>query len=92
VLGKWMEANPEKVIEVLVNNAGIREDALMIWMKDEQWDSVINTSLGGFFLCNKVGREQHADEKIWKDHQYCFAFRFKRNGPGRPIIQQQKQE
>lgn len=53
-LGGWMEANPEKVIEVLVNNAGIREDALMMWMKDEQWDSVVNTSLGGFFYVTRL--------------------------------------
>ena len=54
VLGGWMEANPEKTIEVLVNNAGIREDALMMWMKDEQWDSVINTSLSGFFYVTRL--------------------------------------
>ncbi|MEO6491029.1 MAG: 3-oxoacyl-ACP reductase FabG [Ferruginibacter sp.] len=53
-LGGWMEANPDKVIEILVNNAGIREDALMMWMKDEQWDSVINTSLGGFFYVTRL--------------------------------------
>ena len=39
-LGGWIERNKEKVIEVLVNNAGIRQDALMIWMTDEQWRSV----------------------------------------------------
>ena len=54
VLTGWMEANPDKIIEVLVNNAGIREDALMMWMKDEQWDSVINTSLGGFFYVTRI--------------------------------------
>ena len=54
VLGSWIETNPEKVIEVLVNNAGIREDALMMWMKDEQWDSVVNTSLGGFFYVTRL--------------------------------------
>ena len=54
ILGGWMEANPEKVIEVLVNNAGIREDTLMMWMKDEQWDRVINTSLGGFFYVTRL--------------------------------------
>lgn len=53
-LGGWIEANPEKIIEVLVNNAGIRKDALMMWMKDEQWDSVINTSLGGFFYVTRI--------------------------------------
>ena len=54
ILGGWMEANPEKLIEVLVNNAGIREDTLMMWMKDEQWDRVINTSLGGFFYVTRL--------------------------------------
>ena len=53
-LGGWMETNKEKIIEVLVNNAGIREDALMMWMKDEQWDSVVNTSLGGFFYVTRL--------------------------------------
>ncbi|MBK5273200.1 MAG: 3-oxoacyl-ACP reductase FabG [Bacteroidia bacterium] len=53
-LGGWMEANPDKIIEILVNNAGIREDALMMWMKDEQWDRVINTSLGGFFYVTRL--------------------------------------
>ncbi len=54
VLGSWIESNKEKEIEVLVNNAGIREDALMMWMKDEQWDRVINTSLGGFFYVTRL--------------------------------------
>ncbi|HMK05649.1 MAG TPA: 3-oxoacyl-ACP reductase FabG [Ferruginibacter sp.] len=53
-LGGWMEKNEEKIIEVLVNNAGIREDTLMMWMKDEQWDSVIDTSLGGFFSVTRL--------------------------------------
>lgn len=54
ILGGWLEANTDKVIEVLVNNAGIREDALMMWMKDEQWDRVVNTSLGGFFYVTRL--------------------------------------
>jgi 3-oxoacyl-[acyl-carrier protein] reductase len=54
VLGSWIEANTEKHIEVLVNNAGIKDDTLMMWMKDEQWDSVLNTSLGGFFYVTQA--------------------------------------
>jgi 3-oxoacyl-[acyl-carrier protein] reductase len=53
-LGDWMEANPDKVIEVLVNNAGIREDGLMMWMKDEQWDAVLKTNLDGFFYVTRL--------------------------------------
>ena len=53
-LGGWLEANEDKVIEVLVNNAGIRDDGLMIFMKDEQWDSVLKTNLDGFFYVTRL--------------------------------------
>ncbi|MFT4092148.1 MAG: 3-oxoacyl-ACP reductase FabG [Niabella sp.] len=54
VLNGWIEANPDKVIEVLVNNAGIKDDVLLMWMKDEQWDQVLDTSLGGFFNVTRI--------------------------------------
>jgi len=53
-LGAWIESNKEKNIEVLVNNAGIKEDGLMVFMKDEQWDAVIKTSLDGFFYVTRL--------------------------------------
>ena len=53
-LGSWIDNNPDKIIEVLVNNAGIREDALMVFMKDEQWDNVIKTNLDGFFFVTRL--------------------------------------
>lgn len=52
-LGGWMEANTDKNIEVLVNNAGIKEDGLMVFMKDSQWEDVIRTSLDGFFYVTR---------------------------------------
>jgi len=54
LLGNWIEENTDKYIEVLVNNAGIKDDGLMIWMKDEQWDNVIKTSLDGFFYVTRL--------------------------------------
>ena len=54
ILGNWLEVNSDKYIEVLVNNAGIKDDALMMWMKDEQWDKVIKTSLDGFFYVTRL--------------------------------------
>lgn len=54
VLGNWVETNTEKHIEVLVNNAGIKDDVLMMWMKQEQWDSVIKTSLYGFYYVTQT--------------------------------------
>ena len=54
VLGDWIENNKENYIEVLVNNAGIKDDGLMMWMKDEQWESVVRTSLDGFFYVTRA--------------------------------------
>lgn len=53
-LGAWLESNPESTVEILVNNAGIREDALMMWMTDEQWKSVTGASLDGFFYVTRL--------------------------------------
>jgi 3-oxoacyl-[acyl-carrier protein] reductase len=54
VLEGWTEANTGKYIEVLINNAGIKDDMLMMWMKDEQWENVIKTSLDGFFYVTRL--------------------------------------
>lgn len=49
----WSSAHPDDYIAVLVNNAGIRKDTLMMWMEDEDWSSVINTHLNGFFYVTR---------------------------------------
>lgn len=66
VLSLWQSKNPESVVEVIVNNAGITRDGLFMWMPKQDWNDVINTSLDGFFnvtnffiqklLHNKYGR------------------------------------
>lgn len=53
VLGGWIEANKGSLIEVLINNAGIRQDTLLMSMTDEQWDSVLDTSLQGMYYVTK---------------------------------------
>jgi 3-oxoacyl-[acyl-carrier protein] reductase len=45
----WQDAHPDDYIAVLVNNAGIRRDNMMVFMQDSQWDEVLNTTLNGFF-------------------------------------------
>ena len=41
-------------IDILVNNAGITRDGLLMRMKDEDFDAVINTNLKGVFYCTKA--------------------------------------
>lgn len=65
-LTQWQEDNPNAVVEVIVNNAGITRDGLFMWMPQQDWQDVINTSLNGFYnvtnffiqklLRNKYGR------------------------------------
>lgn len=46
-----------KKIDVLVNNAGITKDGLMMRMKESDWDAVINVNLKGTFICTqKISR------------------------------------
>lgn len=52
-LESWEETHPSDRITVLVNNAGIREDNLLIFMQTEQWHNVINTTLDGFFYVTR---------------------------------------
>ena len=52
-LESWQNAHPDDYISVLVNNAGIRQDNLMIFMQDEQWNKVLDTTLNGFFYITR---------------------------------------
>ena len=40
-------------VDILVNNAGITRDGLLMRMKEEDWDAVMNTNLKGAFLCSR---------------------------------------
>lgn len=52
-LMKWEETHPDDYIAVLVNNAGIRRDNMMFMMSDDDWHSVIDTTLDGFFYVTR---------------------------------------
>jgi 3-oxoacyl-[acyl-carrier protein] reductase len=41
-------------LDILVNNAGITRDGLLLRMKDEDWDAVLNVNLKGAFLCTRA--------------------------------------
>ncbi len=48
-LAQWKQRHENEYISVIVNNAGIRKDNLMMWMPGEEWRSVLSTSLDGFY-------------------------------------------
>jgi len=52
-LGAWEASHPDDYIAYLVNNAGITRDSVMFMMSDEQWDSVIGTSVNGLFYVTR---------------------------------------
>lgn len=62
----WKRAHAGEYISVLVNNAGVRKDSLMLWLAEEDWHKVLSTTLDGFYnvtqpllkdmLVNKWGR------------------------------------
>jgi len=45
-------------LDILVNNAGITRDNLLMRMKEDEWDDVLNTNLKGVFLCTKAVTRQ----------------------------------
>ncbi len=53
VLDEWQEANREHYIEVLVNNAGLNKDNLMVFMSDDEWKDVIATNQHSFFYVTR---------------------------------------
>ena len=52
-LDEWQQVHPDDYIGYLVNNAGIRKDNLMFMMPSEDWHSVIDVSLQGFFYVTR---------------------------------------
>ncbi len=53
ILTNWNDQHPDEYIEVLVNNAGIRRDVLLMWMENSHWKDVIETNLDGFFYVTR---------------------------------------
>lgn len=51
-------------VDILVNNAGITRDGLLLRMKDEDWDAVLDTNLKGAFLCTRAAAKVMSKQKI----------------------------
>lgn len=53
-------------LDVLVNNAGITKDTVLLRMKEEDWDAVLNVNLKGSFLCSKEAVKIMAKQRTGK--------------------------
>lgn len=64
-LEAWTSSHgKDDYIDVLVNNAGMRSDAVLLFMEDAQWHNVINTTLDGFYhvtqpVLKRMARKRH---------------------------------
>lgn len=52
-MDQWEASNPDAFIEVLVNNAGIVRDDIMLNLEPQAWHDVLDTNLNGFFYVTK---------------------------------------
>jgi len=52
-LNGWAEKHSGDYIAILINNAGIRQDTMMVFMQNQQWNDVINTNLNGVFYVTR---------------------------------------
>ena len=50
-------------VDILVNNAGITKDGLLLRMKEEDWDAVLDTNLKGAFLCTRAAAKVMSKQK-----------------------------
>ena len=48
-LTAWQSRHPDAHFDVLVNNAGIRRDNLLVFMNGDEWNDVLRTNLDGFY-------------------------------------------
>ncbi len=53
-------------LDILVNNAGITKDTLILRMKEEEWDAVLNINLKGTFLCSKEAVKKMSKQRSGK--------------------------
>lgn len=51
---KWKDSNKDEYVSLLVNNAGIRRDGLMVFMSDDDWHDVMNIDLNSFFYVTRA--------------------------------------
>ena len=62
-------------IAILVNNAGITRDNLLLRMKDEEWDEILETDLKSVFRLSRAVLRANDEGPLWPHHQYFLGRR-----------------
>lgn len=65
-LGKWIDDNKDHTIEVLVNNAGIKRDNLLVFISPEDWHRVMNIAVDGFYNVTRLVCKQMLSKRKGK--------------------------
>jgi 3-oxoacyl-[acyl-carrier protein] reductase len=50
-------------VDILINNAGITRDGLLLRMKNDDWDAVLDTNLKGAFLCTRAAAKYMSKQR-----------------------------
>ena len=58
-------------VDILVNNAGITRDGLLLRMKEEDWNLVLQVNLNGTFNCIEGGLAPDDQAAVWSHRQHC---------------------
>jgi 3-oxoacyl-[acyl-carrier protein] reductase len=84
-LNGWLARNEGKYISVLVNNAGIRKDALVMWMKNEEWTDVLNTNLNGFLYTTRLLIKDMIINKAYRARRTILLQKQALSAPPKPL-------
>ena len=60
-------------IDILVNNAGITRDNLLMRMKDDEWQDIIDTNLSSVFRLSKSSYACYDEKTLWSHNYYWFS-------------------
>ena len=62
-------------IDILVNNAGITKDNILLRMKEDEWEDIINTNLSSIYKMSKAVLRGMIKETLWKNYLYHLSCR-----------------
>ena len=77
-------------MDILINNAGITKDGLLMRMREEAWDAVIDVNLKGVFLCSREAIKDMAKQRYGRIVNITSVAAFMAIRPGQTIARQKQ--